>query len=139
MNKIISFASVIALVFAAALFAAPAQAQEQQDANVQQGDAPPQGADPGDAAQPDPFNPRVNARMRAAAPRPPVPEDAPRTEKNGDDLIVHAPGGDVNYPDFLKGLPPGQVRPVTLILPPRGNCTLQVDGSGATLAMTCDQ
>ena len=107
MNRIISRASVIAFIFAAALFVAPAHAQESQDANVQSGDA--QGADPGDGAMPDPFKPRVNARIRNAAPLPPVPDDAPKTEKSGDDLIVHAPGGDITMPGFLRGVGPDEI------------------------------
>ena len=145
-------AALFALALAAAgSFPLSARAQDAQDAVPAVPAIP---ADPGNGngnangngsgdgqggAGPDPFQSRQNARRRVAAPRPPLPDYAPQLEKRGEDLVVHAPGGDVEYPAFLHGLSPDEQRAVNLVIPQHGNCVLQVDLNATLVSMTCEK
>lgn len=97
--------------------------------------APPQGDADGDG---DAMTQHFNPRMRQPVPVQ-LPPDAPTTEKNGDDLIVHAQGGDYTVPGFLAGIQPGQGRPLNINTNQHGNCVVQVDASGAIVAMKCEK
>jgi hypothetical protein len=94
---------------------------------------------PGDAdADSDALPQRYNPRMKQPAPVQ-RPEDAPTTQRNGDDLIVHAPGGDYTVPGFLTGIQPGQGRPLNINTNQHGNCVVQIDSNGAIAAMKCEK
>ena len=137
-------AALLPLAFAAIVcLSSPAQAQDAQN-NTPQAAPPGSGADNGNGqgdAWPDPFQSRQNARQRNAAqqPRAPLPDYAPQLEKRGEDLIVHAPGGDVEFPAFLHGLHPGEQRSVNVITTDHGNCVLQVDVNATVVSMTCEK
>ncbi len=113
---------------------APAMAQ---DAGQQQ----PGASDPaqGDSAV-FPLQPVTNSHVQQPqAVTKPIPAGLPTTEKSGDDLIVHSPGGDYTIPGFMKTVGPGMAGNVNVGVPGHGNCDLKVDSSGATVDAKCDQ
>ena len=131
MRNFIRLACFIACAFV--FFGPPAHAQDAQNA------APAAIAQPDDAMPEAVMKPHFNPRMQDPGAMPPLPADAPRTEKNGDDLIIHAPGGDITMPGFLRGVGPDEGRPINIVMPGHGNCLLQVDGNGAVATMKCEK
>ena len=77
-------------------------------------------------------------RQQSDQPTPqPPPADAPSTEKQGDDLIVHG-DADTRIAHFFTGMQAGEVRPMMFATPQRGQCTVNIDFNGGVVAMKCD-
>lgn len=128
------FLSLIVVIAAcAAVFAvSPAHAQDAQNSASPAVPAP-------DDSQSDFLKPHNNPRLTQPGTAKPLPADTPKTEKHGDDLTVHAPGGDYTVPGFLKDIPPGEGRPLNIVTQEHGNCTIQVDGNGVVITMKCEK
>lgn len=128
-----NFAAICTLMVMSLLCAVPpARAEWTQVGEPEAAPAQPQPVPQGGArAQ------RLRAQQAEPEAPKPLPSGAPDTERRGDDLIVHSSGGEYSVPGFFSGMEDGMMKPLPLQLPGQGNCTAQIDNSGAIIDMAC--